>query len=163
MGTLAKFSSGLALSTTWNRTSAVYYKKGLKHSISSEKTCHLYSWFKNVDSINNIRHKWNTQLKNCMSTSSLDVNTNVAKDVILFKYENPKFFRIINIFALSQFGFWAYLSHFAFTSLKDAPAPKNSDDIAWWRKVNLGENKYRNGLAALSFIVGEWYFIISVI
>lgn len=49
--------------------------------------------------------------------SALDVNTKVAKDVILFKFENPQFFRIINFFAISQFVFWNYLSHFAFTTL----------------------------------------------
>jgi hypothetical protein len=92
-----------------------------------------------------------------VSTSAHEVNTNVAKDVILYRYDNPKFFRIVNIFALCQFGFWTYLSHFAFTSMRDAPVPKDRDDLPWWRKINLGENKYRNGLTVLSFLIGKHY------
>jgi hypothetical protein len=91
-------------------------------------------------------------------TSALDVNTNVVKDVILYRYDNPKFYRIVNIFALCQFGFWTYLSHFAFTTLKDAPVPKDADSLPWWRRINLGENKYRNTLTVLSFLIGKLYY-----
>ncbi|XP_058835535.1 transmembrane protein 223 [Topomyia yanbarensis] len=84
-----------------------------------------------------------------------DVSTNVAKDVILFKYENPRFFRVLNIFAISQFLFWGYLSHFAFTTLKDAPVPQqDTDQLAWYEKINLGENKFRNGITIMSFLIG---------
>lgn len=86
--------------------------------------------------------------------SSLDVNTNVVKDVILFKYDNPKFFKYLNIFALCQFGFWGYLSHFAFTGLRDAPV-RTEEDASWWWKINLGENKYKNTIAILFFLIGE--------
>lgn len=89
------------------------------------------------------------------SEKPLDVNTNVAKDVILFKYDNPRFFKIVNIFAVCQFMFWSYLSVFSFTTLKDAPVDHDqSKETAWWRKINLGENKYRNTLAIMSFIIG---------
>jgi hypothetical protein len=94
-----------------------------------------------------------------MSTYALDVNTKVVKDVILYRYDNPRFFRIVNIFALCQFGFWTYLSHFAFTTMKDAPVPKDKDHLPWWRRINLGENKYRNGLTVLSFFIGEHYLV----
>ncbi|XP_053606742.1 transmembrane protein 223 [Plodia interpunctella] len=85
-----------------------------------------------------------------------DVNTNVAKDVILFKYENPKFYTYMNIFAIVQYMFWSYLGLFAFTSLRDAPVDQTKVDEStpWFRKINLGENKYKNGLATLSVIIG---------
>ncbi|XP_055603612.1 transmembrane protein 223 [Uranotaenia lowii] len=97
-----------------------------------------------------------------------DVNTNLAKDVMLYKYENPRFFKILNIFAISQFAFWSYLTHFAYTTLKDAPVPENPepDSLAWYEKINLGENKYRNGIAIMSFVVGygilfaSWMFTL---
>ncbi|XP_037910979.1 transmembrane protein 223 [Hermetia illucens] len=85
---------------------------------------------------------------------AVDVNTNVPKDVILFKYDNPRFFKILNIFALCQFGFWSYLSHFAFTTLKDAPVEKVDEDASWFRKINLGENKYRNTITVSCFLIG---------
>lgn len=86
-----------------------------------------------------------------------DVKTNVANDVILFKYENPRFFRIMNIFAVVQYMFWAYLGAFAFTSLRDAPVDQSkiSDDTPWFRKINLGEHKYRNTLGAVAVLVGK--------
>ncbi|RZC35659.1 TMEM223 domain containing protein [Asbolus verrucosus] len=90
---------------------------------------------------------------------TLDVNTNVSKDVILFKYDNPRFFKIINVFGVCQFVFWSYLSVFSFKTLRDAPVD-NSKESPWWRKINLGENKYRNSLALIAFIIG--YGILTV-
>ncbi|XP_001869108.2 transmembrane protein 223 [Culex quinquefasciatus] len=97
-----------------------------------------------------------------------DVSTNVVKDVMLFKYDNPKFFRMLNIFAISQFLFWGYLTHFAYTTLKDAPVPETEhpEELAWYQKINLGENKYRNGIAIMSFFIGygilfaSWMFTL---
>nr|CAI5865854.1 unnamed protein product [Callosobruchus analis] len=93
-----------------------------------------------------IPHKW-------FSQKTLDVNTNVAKDVILFKNHNDKVFKVVNIFAIVQFAFWTYLSSFAYTSLRDAPVDKEKA-TAWYEKINLGENKYRNGLTIMSFLIG---------
>ncbi|XP_075978792.1 transmembrane protein 223 [Anticarsia gemmatalis] len=85
-----------------------------------------------------------------------DVNTNVIKDVILFKYENPKFYMYMNLFAILQYAFWSYLGIFAFTTLRDAPVDKSKidEDTPWFRKINLGENKYRNTLGAVSLVIG---------
>ncbi|KAF5292883.1 hypothetical protein FQR65_LT11135 [Abscondita terminalis] len=93
-------------------------------------------------------------------SSQINVNTNVVKDVILYKYENPKFFKLLNVFAICQFGFWSYLSMFSFTTLRDAPV-SNSEDARWWEKINLGENKYKNTLAVLSFLIGYGTLSIS--
>lgn len=88
------------------------------------------------------------------SSSSVDVNTNVAKDVILFKYENPKFFKMLNLFSFCQFGFWSYLSLFSFQTLRDAPASEELD-ASWFRRINLGENKYKNTIAVSAFMIGK--------
>ncbi|KAJ9575915.1 hypothetical protein L9F63_007227 [Diploptera punctata] len=150
------FSRYLTLPSIWSQC----FRKVMNVSTySTLRKIHCLVLSPNIKSIHNKRNI-STGKHKFMSTTVLDVNTKVAKDVILFKYENPKFFRILNIFALSQFGFWAYLSHFAFTSLKDAPSPKDSDNTPWWRKINLGENKYRNGISVLSFLVG--YGILTV-
>ncbi|XP_065089940.1 transmembrane protein 223 [Ochlerotatus camptorhynchus] len=99
-----------------------------------------------------------------------DINTKVIKDVMLYKYENPRFYRILNMFAISQFLFWGYLSHFAYTTLRDAPVPDDKrDDLAWYERINLGENKYRNGIAIMSFVIGygilftSWMFTLRSI
>jgi hypothetical protein len=41
--------------------------------------------------------------------------------------------------------------------MRDAPVPKDRDQLPWWRKINLGENKYRNSLTVLSFLIGKYY------
>lgn len=88
-----------------------------------------------------------------------DVNTNVAKDVILFKYENPSFYKYMNIFAVVQYAFWMYLGIFSFSTLKDAPVDKSkiTEDTPWYRKINLGENKYKNTLGTLAVIIGKLF------
>ncbi|KAB0792631.1 hypothetical protein PPYR_14590 [Photinus pyralis] len=100
-----------------------------------------------------------TTPKFCTSQSPI-VNTNLVKDVILYKYDNPRFFKLLNIFAVCQFGFWTYLSLFAYTSLRDAPST-SSPGAPWYQRINLGENKYRNGIAFLSFLLGYGILAIS--
>lgn len=104
--------------------------------------------------VNNVKSK---SFSSVTTKTIHDVNTNVVKDVILFKYENPKFFMYMNVFAIVQYVFWTYLGMFAFTTLRDAPVDKSniSDDTPWFRKINLGENKYRNTLGIVSVVVGE--------
>lgn len=85
------------------------------------------------------------------------VNTNVLKDVILFSYDNPKFFKIMNICAICQYFFWCYFGHFCFTEMRDVPIEKKeiTEDTPWYMKINLGENKYKNTLGASAFIIGQ--------
>lgn len=83
---------------------------------------------------------------------------NVGKDIIVYKYDNPRFFKLITMFSLSQFFFWGYLGHWSFTSLRDTKVPdemKEDENVSWYRRVNLGENKYKYGMASGCFIVGE--------
>ena len=104
--------------------------------------------------------------------SKLFEDTRVTKDVLLFKYENQRFFNVLNFFALSQFMFWSYLAHFSYTTLRDISkedAEKqlrenlrltndNAESISlvWWRRINLGENKYRYGITVLCVSIGRY-------
>lgn len=81
--------------------------------------------------------------------------TTLDKDVLLYKYENTRFFRYLNLFGASQFIFWMYLSNFA-TTLRDVPEQKTVEKKQWYETLSfLGENKYRNGMSALFFLIGE--------
>lgn len=93
-----------------------------------------------------------------LKSSVLDVNTKLAKDVVMFKYENPKFFRVLNTFGLVQFGLMIYMANFVFVSLRNAPVIERTDEerVAWWRKVNLGEEKYRKSFASICAIMGNY-------
>lgn len=54
-----------------------------------------------------------------------------------------------------------FLGHWSYTSLRDSKVSeevKNNDELSWWRKVNLGENKYKNALAAGCLIIGKSFY-----
>uniref|UniRef100_A0A336M999 CSON014010 protein n=1 Tax=Culicoides sonorensis TaxID=179676 RepID=A0A336M999_CULSO len=96
------------------------------------------------------------------SRTVLDPNTNVIKDVMLFKYENPKLYKAINFFALAQFCFWNYVSYFSYTNLRDAPvADEGKENLPFWQRINLGESKYRTSIAALCFLMGYGILFFS--
>ncbi|EAT40882.1 AAEL007423-PA [Aedes aegypti] len=123
-----------------------------------------------VPAVQQLRASFSTSCRlaaNPVASRAYDINTKVVKDVMLYKYENPRFYRILNIFAITQFLFWGYLSHFAYTTLRDTPVPEGkTDELAWYERINLGENKYRNGIAIMSFVIGygilftSWMFTL---
>ena len=91
--------------------------------------------------------------------NSWEIDTRVVKDVVLYSYENTRFHKLLNIFALSQFVFWIYLAEFSASTLRDAPVEKKdnsdvSDDVPWYRNINLGANKFRNGITFMCLSVG---------
>uniref|UniRef100_T1JGR0 Transmembrane protein 223 n=1 Tax=Strigamia maritima TaxID=126957 RepID=T1JGR0_STRMM len=92
-----------------------------------------------------------------------EVDTRVGKDVTLYQYENTRFHRLLSFFAVGQFFCWGYLSHFAYTCLRDTPISDPDGDIKtklpFWRRINMGENKYRYGLTVLCASLG--YMIVS--
>lgn len=135
-------------------TPITFTRKGWCRSVSYYRNKMKAFQSLNCTRVSPLTFTTNLNPKAFVCASVLEVNTKVVKDVILYRYDNPKFFRIVNIFALCQFGFWTYLSHFAFTTLKDAPVPNDTENLPWWRRINLGENKYRNTLTVLSFLIG---------
>ena len=95
-----------------------------------------------------IRRSISTDLQNSSKVNTVRAGMNInetqlVKDVIVFKYENPKFFRILNIFAISQFVFWTFMSTSTF-KLRSTPVEhlQDREDLAWWRKVNLHDYRY---------------------
>lgn len=92
------------------------------------------------------------------TNAPLNIDTsNLAKDVIVFKYDNPKYFKMMNIFAVAQFFFWLICSEFTLSNLRNTPVNEgdpNFDDLPFYLKVNLGENKYKYGIALASFSFG---------
>lgn len=93
-------------------------------------------------------------MNSILQTSFKRTATTSQKDVVLYKYENTRFFRYLNLFGTSQFVFWMYLSNFA-TTLRDVPA-QTTDDKRWYERLSfLGDNKYRNGMAVLFFFIGR--------
>lgn len=105
----------------------------------------------NIQSVNRLCTK---VAKNAENAGALN------KDIIVFKYENPRFFKMVNVFAISQMFFWAYMGHWSYTSLRHVPTdPKKAeDDVIWWRKINLGEEKYKNIIGGSCFALGKIHY-----
>lgn len=83
---------------------------------------------------------------------------NLSKDVIIFKYDNPRFFKLMNIFGLVQFFFWLIFAENVMSNMKFIPVDRESSnykDLPLYMKINFGENKYKWGLAVFSLVVGE--------
>ena len=90
-----------------------------------------------------------------------EVDTKVAKDVVLFNYADGKFHKMLNLFAVTQFAFWLYLAQFSFTTLRDVPVKRTeNEDVPWYRNINLGDNKYRNGLSLMCICVGQFLILV---
>lgn len=48
-----------------------------------------------------------------------------VKDVIVYSYDNPRRFKLINVFAVSQMIFWGYLGNWAYTEMRDVKVSFN--------------------------------------
>lgn len=92
---------------------------------------------------------------------------NLTKDVIVYKYNNPKYFKLMNIFGIAQFFFWVLCSEFMLSNLRYTPVnadDPNIQDLPFYLKINLGENKYKYGLSFGSFLLGKInhsHFLVS--
>lgn len=76
----------------------------------------------------------------------------LTKDVIVYKYNNPRFFKILNIFAIVQFGFWTYVADLSFSELRDTPVDENQKDLSlepFYKQFNLGSDRFRYSMAAI--------------
>ncbi|XP_062454855.1 transmembrane protein 223 [Rhea pennata] len=80
------------------------------------------------------------------------LDTAVPRDVVLFRHDRDRFFRLVGLFCAGQGLFWGYLAHFAFTALRPAPAPGDGpgDD-----PLRPRDNKWRLGFTASCLTLGS--------
>jgi hypothetical protein len=43
----------------------------------------------------------------------------ISKDVIVYKYEAPRKFKLLNLFSISQLLFWWFIGHWSYTGMKN--------------------------------------------
>ena len=120
---------------------------------------------KNILKLQTNSHSLVRNYKTHKKTLPFEVDSKVSKDTLLFTYRNDRFHRILGWFGIAQFAFWGYLAQFSYSTLRDAPREEGEDteDLPWWRRINLGENKYRYGLTFMSLSLGEWWRDVLVI
>ncbi|NWS79213.1 TM223 protein, partial [Crotophaga sulcirostris] len=73
----------------------------------------------------------------------------VPRDVVLFRYDRSRFFRLAGAFCVGQGVFWAYLAHCAFTMLRPAPGPGPEDPF------RPRDNKWRFGFTGACLSLGS--------
>ncbi|KAM4721501.1 transmembrane protein 223 [Rhinophrynus dorsalis] len=79
----------------------------------------------------------------------------VPRDVVLFEHKRPRFFRLLGLFCGAQAGFWAYLAHFGFTSLRDTRQQQNNGQEEQGAGRNLGSPLWRAGFTLSCLTVGS--------
>ncbi|XP_051900884.1 transmembrane protein 223 [Pristis pectinata] len=91
------------------------------------------------------------------------VSTDLSRDVLLFHHHRPRFFCLLGLFCGSQFLFWVYLAHLAFTSLRDTGYKETvlvGDRAKGLPQIggialNLGSDKWRYGFTTSCLTVGS--------
>ncbi|XP_073329479.1 transmembrane protein 223 [Pagrus major] len=92
-----------------------------------------------------------------------------SRDVTLFEHDRTRFFRLLSVFCGGQFIFWTYMSHFAFTELRDTggATDKGKAKVSssttttttglaglWSFEMNLGSNTWRYGFTLGCLAIG---------
>lgn len=111
-------------------------------------------WYKPIE----ISYRYfSQQLKVPRAPLNIDPAT-IVKDIIVYKYENPKYFKYMNIFGIVQFAMLSYYSQFTAITLRDVPVDKTSENyenLPWYSKMNIGNTNFRYWLSIACFTIGE--------
>lgn len=68
--------------------------------------------------------------------SIFDLNTNVSKNVLLYKSSSDRTFKMISVFSVIQFGFWLTVADSYNILLNKKPnVDENSQSISWLDKI----------------------------
>lgn len=98
-------------------------------------------------------------------TLPYEVDSNVAKNTELYRYDNFRVFAALRIFSVSQVMLWTYLAHVSQTLFDDPDlvSKMRRDDVGDGKKTfvqtiteKLAVDKYRNSLTAFCLIFGEF-------
>jgi len=89
-------------------------------------------------------------------TTTTEKEVELAKDVVLYRHENPRFHMYVSLFAFFQFTFWSFLG-VNMLSMKDIPVDTNPN-TPFWKKINWGDNYTKKAMAAACILIGEFHF-----
>ncbi|XP_054707918.1 transmembrane protein 223-like [Uloborus diversus] len=105
-------------------------------------------------------------LKRSFSTGYLPIDNvqNLKKNVLLYTFEKTKTFRLVTIFGIAQLGIWLYYANTMFYSLRDIKNSTSETEVksTFWRRINLGDIKYRIIAVIACLSVGVGTAVISV-
>lgn len=85
----------------------------------------------------------------------------IKEDILIYSYNNDRFYKLLTFFGIVQFFFWLHLAGFSYSTLRDVdPLIERQKKVigeksSWWKRINLGEAKYRYSMAVLCISVGR--------
>lgn len=96
--------------------------------------------------------------------SIFNINTNVPKDVILYKSSSDRTFKMISIFSIVQFGFWLTVADAYNVLLKQKPKEnEESQMISWLDKLKTKGKIVTIGIPVACLCMGKKYYWFSVV
>ena len=81
----------------------------------------------------------------------------LEKDVLLYKYEKPKFFLLINALSVVQGVFWSYLGYFL---LKQMSNPEVYSKSPFWNWLYTKQMKYKDVMGYCAILFGKFFFFL---
>lgn len=97
---------------------------------------------------------------------SFEVDSNVIRDVTVFTYTDDKFYRMMTIFGIVQFFFWANLALFMYSAPE---APKGADikdaipEGSWLGTVVDLQSRYKNKIAVVCMLLGYMVLFFTMV
>ncbi|XP_069738467.1 transmembrane protein 223 [Phaenicophaeus curvirostris] len=79
----------------------------------------------------------------------------VPRDVVLFRHDRTRFFRLAGAFCVGQGLFWAYLARVAFTSLRPEPQAGPEPEPQAGLPLRPRDNKWRFGFTGSCLTLGS--------
>lgn len=95
--------------------------------------------------------------RNFNDQSIFNLNTNVSKDVLLYKSSSDKTFKMISIFSVIQFGFWLAVAD-SYNVLLNKESNKDSQSILWVDKLKSKGKVVTFGVPIGCLCMGKKYF-----
>jgi len=86
-------------------------------------------------------------------TKSTNINAGQEKDKLLYFYENPRHFYMLNGFAFVQFIFWTHMAEFTFTTGEKIKMETN-EYTPWWKKINFQDKNTKMIVSTVCFLIG---------
>lgn len=94
--------------------------------------------------------------RNFNEQSIFDLNTNVPKDVLLYKSSSDRTYKMISIFSIVQFGFWLTVADsYNILLNKESNTEENTQSISWVEKLKSKGKMVTLGIPVGCLCMGE--------
>lgn len=102
--------------------------------------------------------------RNFNDQSIFNINTNVPKDVLLYKSTGDRTFKMISIFSIVQFGFWLTVADTYNALLNEKPKlDENSHPISWLDTLKSKGKLVTIGVPIGCLCMGKKFYVYKLL